>query len=96
MLDLLLIILIEEPPKPSEVKAGPLGFAVWMFMVVAVVFLGWSLTRQLRKAQANRDAGAFGDPPASAGADARPHRTSHESDSSSDGGGSDGGGGGGD
>lgn len=63
MLDLLIITAGETPPH-SQVKAGPLGFAVLMFLVLAVVVIGVSLGRQLRKAQAARDAGVYGDEPA--------------------------------
>ena len=63
MLDLL-IVLVEDPtPTPTEVKAGPLGFALWMFLVLSVVVLGFSMVRQLRKAQAAKDAGLYGDEP---------------------------------
>ena len=64
MLDLLLIVLVEDPtPEPTEVKAGPLGFAVWVFMILAVVVIAFSLVKQLRKAQAAKDAGVYGDEP---------------------------------
>lgn len=63
MLDLLLIVLEDPTPKPTDVKAGPLGFAVWIFMILAVVVIGFSLARHLRKAEANRAAGVFGDVP---------------------------------
>ena len=63
MLDLLIISLADETPAPEEVKAGPLGFAVWIFLILAVVAIGWSLNRQLRKAQAAKDAGVYGDEP---------------------------------
>ena len=64
MLDLLLIVLVEDPtPEPTEVKAGPLGFAVWIFMILAVVVIAFSLVKQLRKAQAAKDAGVYGDEP---------------------------------
>jgi type III secretory pathway component EscV len=64
MLDLLLIVLLEDPtPEPTEVKAGPLGFAVWIFMILAVVVIAFSLVKQLRKAQAAKDAGVYGDEP---------------------------------
>ena len=53
MLDLLIIALVDDPtPKDTEVKAGPLGFAIWIFMILAVVVLAFSLVKQLRKAQA--------------------------------------------
>ena len=68
MLDLLLTSLssfpmVEEPPDPSEVKAGPLGAAVFVFLILAVVVIGYSLVRQLRKAQSAKDAGLYGDKP---------------------------------
>ena len=66
MSDLLIVslsVLMDETPDPTEVKAGPLGFAVWMFMILAVVVIGFSLVKQLRRAQAAKDAGVFGDEP---------------------------------
>ena len=65
MLDLLIIALVDDPtPKDTEVKAGPLGFAIWIFMILAVVVLAVSLVKQLRQAQAAKDAGLYGDEPA--------------------------------
>ena len=58
-----LSVLIDTTPDPTEVKAGPLGFAVWIFMIIAVVVIGFSLVKQLRKAQAAKDAGVYGDEP---------------------------------
>ncbi len=63
MLDLLLILLDDPTPEPTEVKAGPLGFAIWMFLIISVVVLAFSLVKQLRKAQAAKDAGVYGDEP---------------------------------
>ncbi|WP_299925509.1 hypothetical protein [uncultured Nocardioides sp.] len=63
MLDLLIVHLADKTPDPTEVKAGPLGFAVWIFMILAVVVIGFSLVKQLRKAQAAKDAGLYGDEP---------------------------------
>jgi hypothetical protein len=34
---------------------------VFLLLAVAVAFLGWSLTRHLRRARTNADAGMFGD-----------------------------------
>jgi hypothetical protein len=66
MSDLLLVslsVFMDETPDPTEVKAGPIAFAVWIFMILAVVVIGFALVRQLRRAQANKDAGLFGDEP---------------------------------
>ena len=66
MFDLMTVslsVLMDTTPDPTEVKAGPLGFAVWSFMIIAVVGIGFSLVKQLRKAQAAKDAGVYGDEP---------------------------------
>lgn len=82
MLDLLLIILVDDPtPEPTEVKAGPLGFAVWIFMILAVVVIGFSLVKQLRKAQAAKDAGLYGDEPVDRSAPAEPAEPADPADS---------------
>ena len=60
----LLITLADDPtPANRDVVAGPLGFAIWIFLILAVVVLGFSLVKQLRKAQAAKDAGLYGDEP---------------------------------
>ena len=41
--------LSEEGPAPEDVKAGWLGFAVFLLLAVAVGFLGFSLRKHLRK-----------------------------------------------
>lgn len=53
----------DEGPEPEDVKAGWAAFGIFLLLALAVVFLGFSLVKQLRKAQANKDAGAFGDEP---------------------------------
>lgn len=64
MLDALIILQgNDKAPEPNDVTAGPLGFAVWVFLILAVVAIGFSLSKQLRKAQAAKDAGVFGDEP---------------------------------
>ena len=57
------LLLSDEGPKPEDVKAGWTAFAVFIGLILAVAFLGWSLLRQLRKAQMARDAGVYGDEP---------------------------------
>ena len=47
-------------PKPEDVKAGWGAFALFLLLIAAVVLLGFSLTKHLRKAQAAEDAGVFG------------------------------------
>ncbi|WP_185996406.1 hypothetical protein [Nocardioides campestrisoli] len=58
-------------PEPEDVKAGWTALLLWLGMAVAVALLGWSLVRQLRKTNAARDAGVFGDEPAPAAEDER-------------------------
>ena len=55
-LALLLVRLEDETPKPEDVKAGWTAFAIFLLLAVAVVVLGFSLTKQLKKAQAAKDA----------------------------------------
>ena len=56
-------------PEDDDVVAGPWGAVMFVFLVVATVLLLWSFTRQLRKAQAAKDAGVYGDPPVERGAE---------------------------
>jgi len=54
---------VQQAPEPEDVKAGWLAFAIFLVLCAAVVFLGFSLVKQLRKAQAAKDAGVYGDQP---------------------------------
>ena len=56
---LLLVRLVDEVPEAEDVKAGWLALGIFLGLAVAVAVLGWSLTRQLRKAQAAEDAGLY-------------------------------------
>jgi hypothetical protein len=60
----LVLRLVDETPKPEDVKAGWTAFTIFLLLLAAVALLGWSLTRQLRKAQAAQDAGVYDDPDA--------------------------------
>ncbi len=51
-------------PADNDVTAGWTALLVFVGLIIAVVVLGVSLAKQLRKAQAARDAGVYGDPPA--------------------------------
>ena len=66
MLDLLLITLTDKTPEPEDVKAGWTALIIFLLLAASVAVLGFSLVKQLRKAQAAKDAGVYGDEPASA------------------------------
>lgn len=53
-------------PADKDVTAGWTALLVFLFLIVAVVVLARSLVKQLRKAQAAREAGVYGDEPAAA------------------------------
>jgi hypothetical protein len=54
---------VPQGPEPEDVKAGWAAFAIFLGGCVAVALLGLSLVKQLRKAQAAKDAGVYGDEP---------------------------------
>ena len=58
---------IQKGPEPEDVKAGWVAFAVFLALCAAVALLGFSLFKQLRRAQAAKDAGVYGDEPVSTG-----------------------------
>lgn len=49
----------QQPPDDNDVVAGWAAFGVFLLMALAVVFLGWSLTRQFKKVREAREAGVF-------------------------------------
>ena len=55
--------LADEAPQPEDVKAGWTAFVIFLLLGLAVVLLAVSLVKQLRKAQAAKDAGVYGDAP---------------------------------
>ena len=64
-LALLIFAVLDETPKPEDVKAGWVAFAVFLALGIGVAFLGFSLAKQLRKAQAAKESGVYGDEPES-------------------------------
>lgn len=54
----------EGPPEAEDVKAGWTALVIFLLLIAAVVFLAFSLVKQLRKAQSAKDAGVYGDKPA--------------------------------
>ncbi|MDQ6641042.1 MAG: hypothetical protein M3Y66_00910 [Actinomycetota bacterium] len=45
--------LVDKVPKDKDVTAGWLAFGVFIALGLAVVFLGFSLAKHLRRAEAN-------------------------------------------
>jgi hypothetical protein len=65
-----LLPLVDSPdptPADKDVTAGWTALLVFAFLIVAVVVLARSFLKQLRKAEAAREAGVYGDPPAGPG-----------------------------
>lgn len=50
----------DQAPEPEDVTAGWTAFVVFLLLIAAVAFLGFSLAKHLRKAQAAEDAGLYG------------------------------------
>ena len=69
MLDLLLISLTDKTPEPEDVKAGWTALIIFLLLAASVAVLGFSLVKQLRKAQSAKDAGLYGDEPVDRSAD---------------------------
>ena len=59
----LIVRAADKTPKDEDVKAGWTAFVLFLLLIGAVVVLGFSLVKQLRKAQAAKDAGVYGDEP---------------------------------
>ena len=54
-----LVPLADKVPDPSDVKAGWVAFGVFVGLCLAVAFLGFSLTKHLRRADDNAELGVF-------------------------------------
>jgi predicted permease len=55
----LVVSFADTVPKDEDVKAGWLAFAIFIGLVLAVAFLGFSLVKQLRKVDAAEEAGLY-------------------------------------
>lgn len=60
IVDLSWVIL--AAPEDEDVVAGPIAFVIFIGLCLAVAFLGWSLTKHLKKAHRAADEGVYGDP----------------------------------
>ena len=61
---------VDPIPKDNDVKAGWIGFGLFLALLVAVGLLGWSLTRHLRSVERNQAAGLYDDDPSAEGGSA--------------------------
>ena len=60
LLALAAVVIAKDPvPADNDVVAGWTAFALFIGLGLAVAFLGWSLTKQLRKANAAAEAGLY-------------------------------------
>jgi hypothetical protein len=55
----LVTALVDDVPEDEDVKAGWVAFAIFIGLILAVAFLGFSLVKQLRKVDAAEDAGLY-------------------------------------
>ncbi len=60
-----LVLAEDKKPEDKDVVAGWTAFWIFIGLIVAVVVIGFFLTRSLRTAQRAKDDGVFGDQPAS-------------------------------
>lgn len=56
-----LVLAEEKAPEDKDVVAGWTAFWIFIGLIVAVVIIGFALTRSLRTAQRAKDAGVYGD-----------------------------------
>jgi hypothetical protein len=54
-----LVPLADKIPADKDVKAGWVAFVVFIGLCLAVAFLGYSLTKHLKRARTNADHGMF-------------------------------------
>ena len=64
MFTLTLLAAATEGPAPEDVKAGWVALIIFLLLALSVAFLGFSLTKHLRRAEASKDLGLYGDEPA--------------------------------
>ncbi|MGZ4452965.1 MAG: hypothetical protein ACXVD1_07975 [Nocardioides sp.] len=70
MLPLLISLTATDPvPTDDSVKAGWTAFVIFLLLGLAIVFLGWSFSRQMKKVKKADAEGVYG-PPSSTTADA--------------------------
>ncbi len=53
------LVLVDETPDPTDVKAGWTAFLVFLLLIAAVVVLAFSLVKHLRRADSAEEAGLY-------------------------------------
>jgi len=76
----LLTAVPPQPPPDDAVVAGPIGFTVFILLILAVALLCWSFTKQLKKAAAAKARGVYGDEPVDQSADSEDASERHDAD----------------
>jgi hypothetical protein len=76
------VSLVDEVPEDKDVKAGWLAFAIFIGLIIAVAFLGFSLVKHLRRAEAAEEAGLY-DPSDKKKAPTLPVESDHPTDNQS-------------
>lgn len=51
--------VVQQAPEDDDVVAGWTAFAIFGLLILAVAFLGFSLTKQLRKAERAEEEGLY-------------------------------------
>jgi len=60
MLPLLLTLATDPVPTDDSVKAGWTAFVVFLLLLLAIGFLGWSFSRQMKKVKKADEQGVYG------------------------------------
>ena len=55
----LVTVLADKAPEDEDVVAGPIAAALFVLLIGAVIFLGFSLVKRLRNAQRAEEAGLY-------------------------------------
>jgi len=57
------MLFFKDPtPAAEDVTAGGLGAIVFVGLIIALILIGYFMSRQLKKAQAHKDANTYQDP----------------------------------
>lgn len=59
MLHQLHVATLATAPPDNSVVAGPWGFLIFILLVGAIAFLGWSMIRQFRKVDEAKEQGLY-------------------------------------